>query len=92
MNDKNLLDAKKDDHVENKFLILGFWEFAILSTLMTVFFPWSLLFCVVCYGLQETKLIIIALFHDAVTTLLAVASVVVPILVLLVIVLMSFKK
>ncbi len=92
MNDKNLLDAEKDDQIENKFLILGFWEFAILSTLMTVFFPWSLLFCVVSYGLQETKLIVIALLHDAVKTALAVASVVVPILVLLVVVLMSFQK
>jgi hypothetical protein len=89
---KDLHDAKTGDHIENKFLILGFWEFAILSTLMTVFFPWSLLFCVVSYGLRDTKLIVIALFHDAVKTALAVASVIVPILVLLVVVLMSFKK
>ena len=92
MDDKNLLDISKDTQEENKFLILGFWEFAILSTLMTVFFPWSLLFCVVFLGLQETKLIVIALLHDAVKTALAVASVIVPILVLFVVVLMSFKK
>ena len=27
---------------ENPYLLLGFWEFAIMSTLMVVFFPWSL--------------------------------------------------
>lgn len=65
--------------VENKYLIMGFWEFAIISTLMTVFFPWSLLFCVVTYGLQETKLIVLALFHDLVKTVIAILSVVLPV-------------
>ena len=64
---------------ENRFLIMGFWEFAIISTLMTVFFPWSLLYCVVVYGLQETKFLIIAIFHDILKTVLAVLSIVVPI-------------
>ena len=50
---------------ENPYLLLGFWEFAIMSTLMVVFFPWSLLFCVLFYGLTDTKYIILALIHDA---------------------------
>jgi hypothetical protein len=71
--------AEKSSENENRFLIMGFWEFAIISTLMTVFFPWSLLYCVVVYGLQDTKFLIIALFHDVLKTLLAVLSIVVPI-------------
>jgi hypothetical protein len=71
--------AEKSSENENRFLIMGFWEFAIISTLMTVFFPWSLLYCVVVYGLQDTKFLIIALFHDVLKTVLAVLSIVVPI-------------
>ena len=65
--------------VENKYLIMGFWEFAIISTLMAVFFPWSLLFCVVTYGLQETKQIVLALVHDLAKTVIAILSVALPI-------------
>jgi len=61
---------------ENPYLILDFWHFAIISTLMCVFFPWSLLFCVIVYGLEDTKLICIALIHDAWKTFLAVISLV----------------
>ena len=64
------------DTPENQYLLLGFWEFAILSTLMVVFFPWSLLFCLLFFGLNETKLIILALLHDAAKTFLAVLAIV----------------
>ncbi len=80
--EKQLVEAKQAEtssENENRFLIMGFWEFAIISTLMTVFFPWSLLYCVVVYGLQDTKFLIIALFHDVLKTVLAVLSIVVPI-------------
>ena len=40
---------------ENPYLVLGFVEFAIMSTLMIAFFPWSLLYCVIFYGWTETK-------------------------------------
>ena len=46
---------EKDSQQDNPYLLLGFWEFAIIATLMVVFFPWSLLFCVVFLGLTETK-------------------------------------
>ena len=69
---------------DNPYLIMGFWEFAIMSTLMVVFFPWSLLFCVIFYGLEETKFIVLALVHDAFKTLLAILSIIVPILIVVV--------
>ena len=66
----------QENEPENPYLILDFWHFAILSTLMVVFFPWSLLFCVLVFGLEQTKLICLALVHDAFKTFLAVASLV----------------
>lgn len=80
--EKHLVEGKQAEtssENENRFLIMDFWEFAIVSTLMTVFFPWSLLYCVVVYGLQDTKFLIIALFHDILKTVLAVLSILVPI-------------
>ena len=67
---------KKDSQEENPYLVMGFWEFAIMSTLMIAFFPWSLLFCVIFYGLTETKYIVLAMLHDAVKTILAILSIV----------------
>lgn len=52
----------------NPYLLLGFWEFAILSTLMVVFFPWSLLFSLLVYGMETTKLLVQALLFDAART------------------------
>ena len=79
---KKIDNYQTEKKIENPYLILDFWHFAILTTLMTVFFPWSLLFCVLVYGLAETKLIVLALIHDAVKTILALLSIVVSILVL----------
>ena len=63
------------EQTENKYLLLGFWEFAILSTLVVVFFPWSFLLSVVFYGMDSTKLLIFALLHDAIKTLRAIISI-----------------
>ncbi len=74
------MSQKQDE--ENPYLSMGFWEFAIMSTLMVVFFPWSLLFCVVVYGLSGTKLIVQAIVYDAVKTILAVLSFIVSLVVI----------
>jgi len=83
---------EKQAVVENRYLIMGFWEFAIVSTLTVVFFPWSLLFSVVVYGLTETKYLIFALLHDFFKTLLAVASIVLPIIGVIVYIVLSQKN
>jgi len=75
------LNTNDKKEVENPYLIMGFWEFAITATLMTVFFPWSLLFCVVFYGFQNTKFLIIALLHDLLKTVFAILAVVVPLVI-----------
>ena len=76
---------------DNPYLLLGFWEFAIMSTLMVVFFPWSLLFCVVFYGLTETKYIVLALIHDAVKTFFSILSIAVGLIILIVIIMYILK-
>ncbi len=82
-------EANKEE-IENPYLILDFWHFAIISTLMILFFPWSLLFCVFVYGLEETKLLCAALMHDAFKTLLAILSVITSLVILILIILAVF--
>jgi hypothetical protein len=77
-------DRQIGGDVENKYMILPFWDFAILSTLMLAFFPWSLLFCVIFYGIEETKYIVLALFHDFIKTIFAILSIVIPVILLII--------
>jgi len=72
------MENQLDKDNQNPYLIMGFWEFAITATLMTVFFPWSLLFCVVFYGFQNTKFLVIALLHDLLKTIFAILAVIIP--------------
>ena len=78
------MNSDEADQDTNPYLLLGFWEFAIISTLMTLFFPWSLLFCLLFYGMEATKLLVQALLHDAVKTVFAVISILVCIALLIV--------
>lgn len=89
--DLKLQEREEPENAEtsNPYLLYGFIEFAILSTLMVVFFPWSLLYCVIFYGIQETKLIVIALIHDAIKTFFAVLAVVLCVAVPIVFILIS---
>ena len=63
-----------NQEVENRFLALGFIEFTIISTLMIAFFPLSLLFCLLVYGLQDTTLLVKALLHDFLKTIGAIIT------------------
>ena len=84
------MENQKQSNDENPYLIMGFWEFAITATLMTVFFPWSLLFCVVFYGFQNTKFLLIALLHDLLKTVFAILAIVIPLIVSIIILVMIF--
>ena len=81
------------DRDSNPYLKLNFWEFLALSTVMLLFFPWSILVCLALYGIDETKLIVLAVIEDFAKTLLmviaAVATIVITIIVLIV---MWFKS
>ena len=77
---------------ENRFLIMDFWEFAITSTLMAVFFPWSLLYCLIFHGMQETKYLVIALAHDWIKTIYAILAILVPLIIAIVILVVWLSK
>jgi hypothetical protein len=64
--------VEKDDSV-NPYLELGFLRFALLTTIVTAFFPWSLLANLLFKGLADTKFLIAALLRDYLQTLLALA-------------------
>ena len=81
---------KDNPETENPYLIMGFWEFAIMSALMVALFPWSLLFCIIFYGLTETKYIVQALIHDAFKTFLAILSVAISLCVVIGILIVIF--
>ena len=81
---------KDNPKTENPYLIMGFWEFAIMSALMVALFPWSLLFCIIFYGLTETKYIVQALIHDAFKTFLAILSVAISLCVMIGILIIIF--
>jgi len=44
----------------------GLWALAIIATLMVVFFPWSLLYCLWAYGMDETVYLVKAIISDLV--------------------------
>ena len=77
---------------ENPYLLMDFWEFAIMSTLMVVFFPWSLLFCVIFYGLTDTKYIVLALIHDAFKTILAILSILISLVIIIGVLVLIFNN
>jgi len=75
------METNNNKQDENPYQLLGFWHFAIISTLMVVFFPWSLLFCVVFLGLSETVLLVKALFIDFIRTILAILAILIPLII-----------
>ena len=90
VNEQVLNDSHQTrSQLKNPYLVLGFVEFSILATLMFVFFPWSLLFCLIFYGLENTKFIVLALLHDFVKTILAVLAILVPLVVVFIIMFVS---
>jgi len=78
-----------DEDAKNPFLILGFWEFAIISALVVSLFPLSLLFSLFFFGMERTVLLVSALFHDLVKTLMAALAVIVPLAILIIYLILS---
>ena len=81
------------DRDSNPYLKLNFWEFLALATVMLLFFPWSILVCLTLYGIEETKLIVLAVIEDFAKTLLMVIAVVATIVItIIVLIVMWFKS
>tara|TARA_X000000368_G_scaffold237393_1_gene187478 strand:+ start:1077 stop:1484 length:408 start_codon:yes stop_codon:yes gene_type:complete len=63
-------NSKPYNRLENPYNRLSFFKFLLLSTAMILFFPWSILFCLIFLGVEQTKLIFLALLEDIGKTLL----------------------
>jgi hypothetical protein len=63
-------NLKPYNRLENPYNKLSFFKFLLLSTAMILFFPWSILFCLVFLGVEQTKLIFLALVEDIGKTIL----------------------
>lgn len=68
--DRRLLEIRshkeniKPDHVDNPYLIIGFWHFLLISGVVALFFPWSIIISLVFLGLENTKFLVAAILHD----------------------------
>ena len=63
-------NLKPYNRLENPYNKLSFFKFLLLSTAMILFFPWSILFCLIFLGVEQTKLIFLALVEDLAKTIL----------------------
>ena len=88
------MDSPKPyNRLQNPYLKLGFWQFLVLSTAMVIFFPWSVLFCLIIYGFEETKLIIFALIEDFVKTFIAILlGIFITIIIIIISLILWFKS
>ena len=62
---------------------MGFLKFVIIATLMVACFPWSLGFCLLVMGMQDTKLLIVALLHNGVRIICAALLITILIVVIM---------
>ena len=83
---------KPYNRLENPYLKLGFWKFLVLSTAMVLFFPWSILFCLIIYGFEETKLIILAIIEDFVKMFIAILIVIIITIITIIVSLIIWLK
>ena len=77
-------NLKPYNRLENPYNKLSFFKFLLLSTAMILFFPWSILFCLIFLGVEQTKLIFLALVEDIGKTILgALMALIVVILIII---------
>ena len=85
-----MLKYMKENFKKNNKKKYGFWKLLIISYLLIAFLPFSILFCVVFYGMAETIEIIKAVLRDILVTLIGLLLGIISLVVLLVIVLSIF--
>ena len=56
----------------NRYIEMGFWQFTIITSLVTIFFPWYLLLNTIQRGVDDTKHLLIAMAKDWVQTIIIV--------------------
>jgi tetrahydromethanopterin S-methyltransferase subunit C len=63
--------------VVNRYAAMGFWQFTLITTLVTVFFPWNSL----VRGHDDTRSLMLAMAKDWLITVLTVLVIVVVLVV-----------
>ena len=68
--------------VSNRYADMGFWQFTLITTLVTVFFPWYLIWNSLARGHDDTRLLMLAMAKDWLITVLTILVIVVVLVVL----------
>ena len=68
--------------VANRYADMGFWQFTLITTLVTVFFPWYLIWNSLARGPDDTRLLMLAMAKDWLITVLTILVIVVVLVVL----------
>tara|TARA_B100000963_G_C22414145_1_gene574632 strand:- start:4 stop:255 length:252 start_codon:yes stop_codon:yes gene_type:complete len=76
-----------DNYNKNNDKKFGFWQLIIVSYLLISFLPFSILFCVLFYGLDETIQIIKAVFQDILIAFIGLFLGVISLIIIFIIVL-----
>ena len=63
--------------VGNRYADMGFWQFTLITTLVTVLFPWYLIWNSLARGPDDTRLLMLAMAKDWLITVLTILVVVV---------------
>jgi len=61
----------------NRYSEMGFWQFTFITSLVTIFFPWYLILNTIQRGVEDTKLLVIAMAKDWIQTIIIIAFTVV---------------
>ena len=70
-----------DPSATNRYTEMGFWKFTLITTLVTVFFPWYLIGNSLVHGHDDTRQLILAMAKDWLITALTVLVIVVALVV-----------
>jgi hypothetical protein len=68
--------------VVNRYAAMGFWQFTLITTLVTVFFPWYLRWNSLVRGHDDTRSWMLAMAKDWLITVLTILVIVVVLVVL----------
>ncbi len=52
---------------------MGFWQFTFITSLVTIFFPCYLILNTIQRGVEDTKLLVIAMAKDWIQTIIIIA-------------------
>jgi hypothetical protein len=70
--DPSSSNPRESPKKSNRFSEMSFWRFAIVTFLVTAFFPWYLILNTIHMGLEDTKMLLIAMVKDWIQTMIII--------------------